>query len=147
LQVGYFFTQNEQFRKAIQSSFQLMGIELLNIFGITALIAAYEESEEWLDDLKEYLHENYLFLVEFINLNLPPVKVTRLEATYLVWLDCTALGKTADELAHILLDEQKLWINSGTMYGTSGEGFLRINIATPKVFLQNGLEKLLKGLS
>ncbi|MFH6991029.1 MalY/PatB family protein [Flavobacterium sp. FlaQc-48] len=147
LQVGYFFTQNEQFRKAIQSSFQLMGIELLNIFGITALIAAYEESEQWLDALKEYLHDNYLFLTEFINLNLPQVKVTRLEATYLVWLDCTAWGKSADELSHILLEEQKLWINSGTMYGSSGEGFLRINIATPKFLLKDGLERLLKGLS
>ncbi|WP_394775506.1 MalY/PatB family protein [Flavobacterium sp.] len=147
LQVGYFFTQNEQFRKAIQSSFKLMGIELLNLFGITALIAAYEESEEWLDALIEYLHENYLFLKEFINLNLPQIKVTRLEATYLVWLDCKAFGKTADELSHELLEEQKLWINSGTMYGSSGEGFLRINIATPKAQLQTGLERLLKGLS
>jgi len=147
LQVGYFFTQNEQFRKAIQSSFKLMGVELLNLFGITALIAAYEESEQWLDALKEYLHENYLFLTQFINSNLPQIKVTPLEATYLVWLDCTALGKTADELSHQLLEEQKLWINSGTMYGAAGEGFLRINIATPKVLLQTGLEKLLKGLS
>jgi len=147
LQVGYFFTQNEQFRKAIQSSFKLMGVELLNLFGITALIAAYEESEQWLDTLKEYLHENYLVLTQFINSNLPQIKVTPLEATYLVWLDCTALGKTADELSHQLLEEQKLWINSGTMYGAAGEGFLRINIATPKVLLQTGLEKLLKGLS
>ena len=147
LQVGYFFTQNEQFRKAIQSSFKLMGVELLNLFGITALIAAYEESEQWLDALKEYLQENYLFLTQFINSNLPQIKVTPLEATYLVWLDCTALGKTADELSHQLLEEQKLWINSGTMYGAAGEGFLRINIATPKVLLQTGLEKLLKGLS
>ena len=147
LQVGYFFTQNEQFRKAIQSSFKLMGVELLNLFGITALIAAYEESEQWIDALKEYLQENYLFLTQFINSNLPQIKVTPLEATYLVWLDCTALGKTADELSHQLLEEQKLWINSGTMYGAAGEGFLRINIATPKVLLQTGLEKLLKGLS
>ena len=147
LQVGYFFTQNEQFRKAIQSSFKLMGVELLNLFGITALIAAYEESEQWIDALKEYLQDNYLFLTQFINSNLPQIKVTPLEATYLVWLDCTALGKTADELSHQLLEEQKLWINSGTMYGAAGEGFLRINIATPKVLLQTGLEKLLKGLS
>ncbi|MBS7231500.1 pyridoxal phosphate-dependent aminotransferase [Flavobacterium psychroterrae] len=147
LQVGYFFTENEQFRKAIQSSFQLMGIELLNIFGIAALIAAYEESEQWLDALKEYLQDNYIYLTEFLNLNLPQIKVTPLEATYLVWLDCTAFGKTADELSHILLEEQKLWINSGTMYGASGEGFLRINIATPRVLLQIGLERLLKGLS
>lgn len=147
LQVGYFFTKNEQFRKAIQSSFKLMDTELLNLFGITALIAAYEESEQWLDALKEYLQENYLFLKEFISLNLPQIKATDLEATYLVWLDCTALEKTADELSQILLDGQKLWINSGTMYGSSGEGFLRINIATPKVLLQNGLERLLKGLS
>ncbi|MCD0465938.1 MalY/PatB family protein [Flavobacterium sp. ENC] len=147
LQVGYFFTQNEQLRKAIQSSFQLMGIELLNIFGITALIAAYEESEQWLDALKEYLQDNYLFLHEFISLHLPQIKVTPLEGTYLVWLDCTALHKTADALSHSLLEEQKLWINSGTMYGNSGEGFLRINIATPKAQLQTGLERLLKGLS
>jgi cystathionine beta-lyase len=147
LQVGYFFTQNEQLRKAIQSSFQLMGIELLNIFGITALIAAYDESEEWLDALKEYLQDNYLFLHEFISLHLPQIKVTSLEGTYLVWLDCTALEKTADKLSHSLLEEQKLWINSGTMYGNSGEGFLRINIATPNAMLQTGLERLLKGLS
>ncbi|KUJ62716.1 cystathionine beta-lyase [Flavobacteriaceae bacterium CRH] len=147
LQVGYFFTQNEQLRKAIQSSFKLMGIELLNLFGSTALIAAYEESEQWLDALKDYLYDNYLFLTEFINSNLPQIKVTPLEATYLVWLDCTALGKRADELSHQLLEEQKLWINSGAMYGAVGEGFLRINIATPKVQLQTGLERLLKGLS
>lgn len=147
LQVGYFFTQNEQFRKAIQSSFKLMGIELLNLFGITALIAAYEESEQWLDALKGYLNDNYLFLKEFIKLNLPQIKVTPLEATYLVWLDCTAFAKTADELSHGLFEEQKLWINSGTMYGSAGEGFLRINIATPKAQLQTGLERLLKGLS
>ncbi|OXA88952.1 MalY/PatB family protein [Flavobacterium hercynium] len=147
LQVGYFFTKNEQFRKSILSSFQLMGIELLNLFGITALITAYNESEEWLDALKEYLYDNYLFLTEFIALHLPHIKVTPLEATYLVWLDCTALGKTADDLSYVLLEEQKLWINSGTMYGSSGEGFLRINIATPRSLLKIGIEKLLKGLA
>ena len=147
LQVGYFFTQNEQFRKAIQSSFKLMGIELLNLFGISALIAAYEESDQWLDALKEYLQDNYLFLTQFINSNLPQIKVTPLEATYLVWLDCTAFGKTADELSHKLLEEQKLWLNSGTMYGGAGEGFLRINIATSKILLEMGLKKLVKGLS
>jgi len=147
LQVGYFFTQNEQFRKAIQSSFKLMGIELLNLFGISALIAAYEESDQWLDALKEYLQDNYLFLTQFINSNLPQIKVTPLEATYLVWLDCTAFGKTANELSHKLLEEQKLWLNSGTMYGGAGEGFLRINIATSKILLEMGLKKLVKGLS
>lgn len=147
LQVGYFFTENEQFRKSIQSSFTLMGIELLNIFGITALITAYNESEEWLDALKEYLYDNYLFLTEFIALHLPHIKVTPLEATYLVWLDCTAFGKTADVLSDGLLENQKLWVNSGTMYGSSGEGFLRINIATPRSLLKIGIEKLLKGLT
>lgn len=147
LQVGYFFTENEQFRKSIQSSFTLMGIELLNIFGITALITAYNESEEWLDALKEYLYDNYLFLTEFIALHLPHIKVTPLEATYLVWLDCTAFGKTADALSDGLLENQKLWVNSGTMYGSSGEGFLRINIATPRSLLKIGIEKLLKGLT
>jgi cystathionine beta-lyase len=147
LQVGYFFTQNDQLRKAIQSSFKLMGIELLNLFGITALIAAYDQSEQWLDALKEYLHNNYRFLIEFISLHFPEIKVSPLQATYLVWLDCIALGKTADELTHHLLEQQKLWINPGSMYGASGEGFIRINIAAPRAVLQMGLERLLKGLS
>jgi cystathionine beta-lyase len=145
--VGYFFTQNDQLRKAIQSSFKLMGIELLNLFGITALIAAYDQSEQWLDALKEYLHNNYRFLIEFISLHFPEIKVSPLQATYLVWLDCIALGKTADELTHHLLEQQKLWINPGSMYGASGEGFIRINIAAPRAVLQMGLERLLKGLS
>lgn len=145
LQVGYFFTQNGQFRNAVHSSFKLMGIESLNLFGITALIAAYEESEQWLDALKEYLYENYVFLNEFLALNLPQIKVSPLEATYLVWLDCKALGKTAAELADALLTEQRLWINPGTMYGAAGEGFIRINIAAPRSSIKMGLEKLLNG--
>jgi len=147
LQVGYFFTQNETFRKAIQSSFEVTGMELLNLFGITALIAAYEESELWLENLKEYLHNNYLFLQSFLKLHLPEIKVTPLEATYLVWLDCNALRKSSNDLSHELLGKQKLWINSGTMYGKAGEGFLRINIATSKAILEMGLERLKSGLS
>lgn len=147
VQVGYFFTQNEEFRKAIQDPFKRMEIELLNVFGITALMAAYEESEQWLDALKEYLYANYLALKSFIELNLPHIKVTPLEGTYLVWLDCTALGKTSDALSGEILEKQKLWINSGTMYGDKNEGFLRINIAVPKSVLQTGLEKLQKALT
>ncbi|PBJ10141.1 MalY/PatB family protein [Flavobacterium sp. ACN6] len=147
LQVGYFFSQNDELRKAVQSSFKVMGIELLNLFGITALIAAYEESEHWLEALKEYLYDNYLFLVSFIELNLPQIKVTPLQATYLVWLDCTALKIASDNLTHNLLEKQKLWINSGSMYGEIGEGFLRINIATPRAVLEMGLERLKEGLA
>ena len=147
LQVGYFFSQNNTLKTAVDSSLKLMGMELLNLFAIEALIAAYEESEQWLDALKVYIYQNYLLLKEFIETHLPTVKVIPLESTYLVWLDCSAITKSSDELAKQLLDEQQLWINSGTMYGSGGEGFIRINIATSAKVLQSGLERLKKGLS
>lgn len=147
LQVGYFFTPNIQLSTAIASTFKMLEIESLNLFAIEALIAAYEKGEQWLEGLKVYLHNNYFLLKEFIAAHLPNVKVIPLDATYLVWLDCTAVGKSADEIMYELLEDHKLWINSGTMYGQAGEGFLRINIATPQSVLRIGLDILLKVLS
>lgn len=147
LQVGYFFTQNTEFKNAIEQVFVSMGIELLNVFAIETLIAAYEKSEDWLEALKEYIRQNYLFLKDFAATHLPDLQVMPLEGTYLVWLDISVFRKSSDEIAAHLLKEQNLQINSGTMYGSAGEGFIRINIATPQSLLKSGLEKLKLGLS
>lgn len=114
----------------------------INSFAIEALIAAYNEGEEWLEELKQYLYNNYLYLTHFFRQHLPHLHVLPLEATYLVWVDCTALRQTSAEIAHTLLNNQHLWINEGALYGEAGEGFIRINIATQHENLRKGLEKI-----
>lgn len=142
LQVGYVFTKNTAFLNGIKSVLQMQEMELLSPFAIESLIAAYDKSEKWLEDLKEYIYQNYIFLAQFITSELPQIKVVPLQATYLVWLDCSALKVSSDQIAKNLLEDEKLWINSGSLYGNAGEGFLRINIACPIKVLSEGLERL-----
>lgn len=115
-------------------------------FGVAALIAAYEQGAEWLDALRDYLWDNARFVRDFFTAELPDFPIAELEATYLVWIDCRATGRTSEELAQRLLNECKLMVSPGTLYGTEGEGFLRLNIACPRSLLAEGLQRLKKGL-
>ncbi|KAF2508105.1 MalY/PatB family protein [Flavobacterium foetidum] len=146
LHVGYVFTTNEELYSSVKSVLVMQEMELLSPFATTALIAAYEKGEQWLEKLKSYVYENFLFLKQYIEEELPQVKVMQLQATYLVWLDIRSFKLSSDQIAKRLLDNQKLWVNSGTMYGKAGEGFLRINIACPKKILQDGLQRIKKEL-
>ena len=106
-------------------------------------MAAYNESGWWIDQLCEYLHENDLLLEKTIRQALPQLPVTRLEGTYLVWLDIRPLGISSDAVTRLLLDTGKVLVNSGTMYGTTaGEGFIRINIACPRSQLEEALQRI-----
>lgn len=111
----------------------------VNPFGVIATQSAYNEGEEWLEQLIGYLHENYLYMREFCREHLPDFPITELEGTYLVWMDCRVLGVTSEELEQRLLAEAGLWLNAGTMYGAEGEGFMRWNIACPRATLTEGL--------
>ena len=113
----------------------------VNPFGVEALIAAYGKGEQWLEALNAYLYANYEYLRSFFAAHIPDLTVTRLEGTYLVWVDCRSLGMTSDQLVDSLLANERLWLNSGTMYGSAGEGFVRINIACPRSRLADALER------
>ncbi len=147
LQVGYLFTENSSFKTALQKTLVLQEMELLSPFAIEALIAAYNHGSSWLDALITYLTDNYNYLKEFIAAHLPLVNVLPLQATYLVWLDCSAVGKSSNEIAAYLLRHRKLWVNSGTLYGQAGEGFIRVNIACSRVILTEGLTRLSNSLT
>lgn len=112
----------------------------VNPFGVIATQAAYNEGEEWLNQLIEYLHGNYLYMREFCREHLPEFPVTVLEGTYLVWMDCRKLCISSEELEWRLVAEAGLWLNAGTMYGAEGEGFMRWNIACPRDTLTDGLK-------
>jgi len=146
IQVGYLFTQNSIFKKAVNTILVMQEMEMLSPFAIEALIAAYTQGEEWLEALKTYLHDNYLYLKEFVTQNIPGVTVVPLQGTYLVWLDCSVLQKTSVSLAEELLQNNNVKVNAGTMYGAAGEGFVRINIACPRTQLKEGLNRLKAGL-
>jgi cystathionine beta-lyase len=142
LPISYVISENEEILNKIHKTFEIQETSYPNPIAATALIAAYQNGKHWLRELKIYINENYQYLLEFMKEHLPEIKVLPLEATYLVWLDCSSSGKTSDDLSKILLKEEKLWINSGTMYGKAGEGFLRINIGCPREVLLEGLKRL-----
>lgn len=113
----------------------------VNPFGVIATEAAYNDSEDWLEQLIGYIHGNYQYMKEFCERNLPDFPVAVLEGTYLVWMDCRKAGMSSEELGKRLLDGTGLMLNAGTMYGAEGEGFMRWNIACPRASLAEGLER------
>ena len=146
LQVANIFAADAALRARIGHSLQINETGEIGPFAIEALIAAYDEGAEWLDALNEYLHDNYRFLREYFDRNLPQYPVLPLEGTYLVWVGCRASGLTSDELETKLLEEAKLRINPGAIYGEAGRDFIRLNIACPRKLLAEGLDRLRKVL-
>jgi len=114
-------------------------------FGVIALQAAYTpEGEEWLDQLRHYIHENYLMAKAMLEEALPHCPVTTLEGTYLMWVNIQATGKTSQQLSDHLLRHAKVFVNPGTMYGeTTGEGYIRINLATRRALLCEGIQRII----
>lgn len=141
LQIANIVTSDAAIRQRIDKAININEVCDVNPFGIEALIAAYSEGGKWLEALKAYLYDNYIYLKEYFAEHLPMLTVTRLEGTYLVWVDCRVFGKSSEELAEELLHGQKVWFNEGTMYGSEGDGFLRINIACPRSRLAEALER------
>lgn len=113
----------------------------VNPFGVIATQVAYNEEEEWLNQLIKYLQANFLYMQEFCREHLPEFPITVLEGTYLVWMDCHRLGIHSQELEQRLVNEAGLWLNAGAMYGTEGKGFMLWNIACPRTTLAEGLKR------
>lgn len=143
LQIANIIAADEEVRRRIDRTININEVCDVNPFGVIATIAAYNESGEWLDALRKYLWENYKYLCRFFEERLPQYPVLPFEGTYLVWIDCRASGIGSDDMAQRLQEKQRLMVNSGTMYGPGGEGFIRLNIACPQAMLTDGLERIL----
>ena len=143
LQTANIICTRPDWRRRIDRAININEVCDLNPFGPVALIAAYNESEEWIDALNAYLWDNYRALRDFATKHLPQWHVCPLEGTYLVWVDITATGMTSQQYADRLLTEARVWVNPGTMYGQqSGEGYIRLNIACPQSRLMEALERI-----
>ena len=143
LQIANIICKHPSWRRRIDRAININEVCDVNPFGIVALMAAYNDSEDWIDELNQYLWGNYNVLCDFIEKNQPQWKVCRLEGTYLPWVDVSAMGIPVEELCDRLLREAKVWINPGTMYGPeSGKGYVRFNIATQRSRLVEALERI-----
>lgn len=143
LQIANIVAFDNDLRSRIDKAININEVCDVNPFGVAATIAAYNEGEEWLNQLVDYLHGNYEAMAEFCRRELPEFPITRLEGTYLVWMDCSSFGMPSDALEHALLDDACLWLNAGTMYGAEGEGYMRWNIACPRSVMLDGLNRFL----
>lgn len=131
---------------AYQAEVDKIHIENGNIFGSVALKTAYEQGDEWMRQLLEYLQGNVDFVYDFMTANIPSVHCYKPEATFLMWLDFRKWGMTQEELNRFLVQEAGLGLGDGSVYGIEGTGFQRLNIGTPRSVLQRAMNQLLEAV-
>lgn len=143
LQIANITVADADIRTRVDKAININEVCDVNPFGVVALQAAYNESEEWLEELLVYLHGNYQYLCTWMAQHAPHLPVVKLEGTYLAWIDCQALGKPSQQLENELM-QHGLWLNAGVHYGQAGDSFLRINLACPRSILTEALNRLAK---
>ena len=146
LHTGNLYVFDDSLRRKIRASIRKTGYSQSNVMGIVASTAAYKYGNDWYDALLDYLEDNLKFVRNFINENLNGVKLVEPEGTYLIWLDFNDLNIADKELNDIIVNKAKLWLDPGNIFGKSGVGFERINIACPRSVLKEALNKLKKAL-
>lgn len=146
LQIANIIVKDRTKRERIDRAINIHEVCDVNPFGVIATEAAYtEEGAEWLRQLNTYLFANYRFLCDFFSKHFPSLEVVKLEGTYLVWVDCSSLGKSSTEIVNNLY-RHGVWMNDGVMYGENQGAFIRINIACPRKILEEGLLRMEKAL-
>ncbi len=142
LQTSSIIIPNKKYYGIYNNMLDSLGLNENNYFGLIALETAYRYGEEWLSQLLFYLHENLEFLIEYFKERIPKIKVIKPEGTFLVWLDCRQLGFNVKSLNDFMLKKAKIALDDGNWFGKEGEGFMRINIACPRSFLEEGLKRI-----
>ena len=142
LQVSNIFIPNARLRHQIKKQIAASGYSQLNSIGLAACEAAYRYGEEWYQGVCKYIKENIDYTENFVREHLPAIKMTKPEGTYLVWLDFRQLGLSVGELDELIVQKAGLWLDSGSIFGETGKGFQRINVACPRKTLEEALQYL-----
>ncbi len=140
-------TKNAELLEKIKNQMHVDNSDSCNVFATAAVTAAYDESEEWLEELKEALYENKQIVKDYLACELPVIKLVECDATYLLWLDCSALNVPSKVLSGFLRSNQGLFLSAGIDFGLNGDSFLRMNIACPQEVLKEGLARLKAGIT
>ena len=138
--------ENEEIRKKYFNYLNARQLGDGTIFGYIAAEYAYEYGEEWLNQALEYIQENIDFVDDYLQKNIPQIKAVKPDASFLIWLDCRALNLSQPELEKLFIKKAKLALNSGTMFGKEGKGFMRLNVGCPRITLEKALDNLKKAV-
>lgn len=142
LQVSNIFIPNPKLRGRFKKQISAAGYSQLNTLGLTACEAAYRYGDEWYEAMMEYIAGNMDFMRDYIRTELPMLRMTEPEGTYLVWVDFRGLGLPEAELEELIVKKANLWLDSGDIFGKAGAGFQRFNVACPRSILKQALEQL-----
>ncbi|MCR1954949.1 pyridoxal phosphate-dependent aminotransferase [Clostridioides mangenotii] len=147
MQLSNIIINNAELRKRYKHEIVATGgVSSPNPFAIVSAIAAYNESEDWLDELNDYLDKNVEFIKEFLLNNIPKAKLIYPEGTYLVWIDLNAFGLNEIDLEDLMFKKANVLLDEGYIFGKEGIGFERINAACPRSILKECLERIKKAL-
>ncbi len=142
LMISNILIPNPELKRKFKHQMDAAGISQLNVLGLVACEAAYDHGEEWYQAMKAYVKENIEFVKQYVEEQLPGVNMVEHEGTYLVWLDFRGTGLSVEELDDKIINQAKLWLDSGKIFGSCGEGFQRINVACPRKVLEEALERI-----
>lgn len=145
LGLGFAVVSNPELRETLSMAFMQSG-NFCNIFGFEAAEAAYSKGDKWLRGLRSYLTTNRDTLLDYVAENLPDVRITRTEATYLAWLDCRGTG-IEGKPSTFFMENAKVWLNDGSAFGLDGEGFVRLNFGCPRPRLLEALDRMRTALN
>lgn len=132
---------NKELHQRFYDEVNVSGCYTYSVFGLRALETGYTQCADWVDELLEHIHGNYLYFKDYMAKNFPGVKVFDLEGTYLCWFDCRCFGLSAEELEKKMQQEAQLYLDEGYLFGDAGAGFERINLACPRSVLEKSLER------
>lgn len=140
LEASSIIIPNKQLRQKFSDA--RIGVSIPNLFGFTAMEAAYRHGDEWLEQLLDYLRGSLEFALEYFKNKIPKIKVIKPEATYLLWLDCRGLGLDDTALRSFMREKARVGLDDGFLFGAGGSGFQRMNIACPRGLLEEALGRI-----
>ena len=140
--ISNIFIPNQILHRKFCKEMDRAGISQLSVLGLVATEAAYAHGDEWYAAMKNYVRDNIAFARAYVEENLPGVRMIDTQGTYLIWLDFRQTGLTVEQLDHKIIYEAGLWLDSGKIFGKTGEGFERINVACPRAVLQEALDRI-----
>ena len=147
LEICNMIIPNEVIRNAYNDAQLKDGINKPNLLGLTALKAGFDHCEQWLDEMIEYVEDNFKFLKETLEKEIPKIKMIKSEGTFLAWLDLRELNLASKDIENSLIGKGKILVNQGYSFGTGGEGFIRVNVACPRSVLEEGVKRLALSLT
>ncbi|MFN2188746.1 MAG: MalY/PatB family protein [Candidatus Promineifilaceae bacterium] len=142
LKTSNIITPNQELRERFEDVLLRNGIYGANPFGLVAVEAAYRFGKQWLDEVMNYIEDNYRFMESYIADHIPQLKIVKPQGTYLVWVDFREVGFDAESRKSLLMEKAKVYLDEGELFGPEGAGFERFNIACPRSILEEALERI-----